>query len=281
MYPLRGVRLKLARARSHLEALKDAYDAFCDREPFTVSMRYEDREHTEQAVFHWHVQERPPTAWSVIIGDCLQNARAALEHLAWELSCPEYGGSEPNTDTAFPIYRRRRDYMRMKDGPRSKVRAMAEPAQKVIEGLQPYRLEAEAHRDPLWILNELARVDRHQVLHVVVAVVTGETVWTMPSDTPGGGAYLGPADITDEIYERISQRGLQPDTPEDGTEMASVMARMLPQGKPRTVGFEAGYFIVFSESEARITTGLPIIETLERILRHIETEIVPRFGKFF
>lgn len=238
-YPLRGVRLKLARARNHLDALKDSYAAFCDRDPFTVSMRYEDREQTvqiredsgeertetrvqEEAVFRWHVQERPPTAWSVIIGDCLQNARAALEHLAWQLAYPEYGGSGPTRGTSFPILDQRPRSWRLVEG-------VGNAANEVFECLQPYQRGADAQLDPLWILNELARVDRHQVLHVVVAVLTAESLSSMPSGTPGGGAYLAPADITDELYERISRRGRQPDTPEDGTEIAWAMARMPPQ----------------------------------------------------
>src|SRR5829696_5768999 len=159
--PLSGVELKLGRARTHLEALEDAYSTFCDRDPWTISMQYEDREYSvtsrdesgeerlemrtdEYAVFRVHIQEQPPSAWSVIIGDCLQNARAALEHLAWQLASPEYGGSGPNNYISFPIYSKRRKYKNMVAGRYSNVQAMAEPAQEMIEGLQPYQRGTDA-----------------------------------------------------------------------------------------------------------------------------------------
>jgi hypothetical protein len=292
-FPLRGVRLKLARARDHLETLKSAYGAFCERDPMTISMRYEDREYPmlirddageerqetrthEYAVFRLHIQEHPPSAWSVIIGDCLQNARAAIEHLAWQLAYPEYGGSGPTRRTNFPIVDQRPHFWRTIEG-------VGTAANGVIESLQPYQRGADARLDPLWILNELARVDRHQVLHVAVAIIEDQQIYAgaVPG-TRGSGAYLVPADISDELYERISRRDRQPITPEDNAEMATIASRhpALPHRR-WTVGFEAVYFIVFSESEARITTGLPVIETLERILRQIESETLPLFGKFF
>jgi len=299
-YPLSGVELKLERARAHLETLEDAYSAFCDRDPLTISMRYEDREYPvlirddsgeerqerrthEYAVFRLHIKEHPPPAWSVIIGDCLQNARAALEHLAWRLAYTEQGGMGPNAYTSFPIYAKRREYRKMEEGPRSKVQQMAEPVREAIKCVQPYQREADAWLDLLWILNELARVDRHQVLHVAVAIIEGEQVYfgAVPG-TRGGGPYLAPANISDELYERISRRDRQPSTPEDGAEVATVASRHPAQPHTRwTTGFEAVYFTVFSESEAKITSGLPVIETLQRILRHIETEVLPLFRKYF
>ena len=271
-YFFEGVRLKLARARNHLETLRDAYKFFCDQNPYTVSLQYEDRqqpvriqedsgeERTETrtqefAVFRFHVRENPPLIWSVIIGDCLQNARSALEHLAWQLAYPEYGGKGPNIWTSFPIYAKRREYRKMKEGQRSKVQQMAEPVQEVIESVQPYRLGNDAQLDPLWILNELARVDRHQVLHVVVATIVGQQVFSAVPGTPGGGPQIGPAVIDDDLYERISRGHRRPSLPQNGTEMASIFSRNIsPSYTRRTVGFEASYFIVFGESEAKNTT---------------------------
>lgn len=298
-YPLRGVRLKLARARNHLETLKDEYVAFCERNPLTISVQYEDREYPvlirehsgeertetrtqEFAVFRLHIHEHPPLVWSVIIGDCLQNTRAALEHLTWRLAYPEHGGEGPNAGTSFPIYTKRREYRKMKEGLRSKVQQMAGPVQEVIESVQPYQRGRKAKRDPLWILNELARVDRHQVFHVVVATIEWEKVFSAPPGTPGGGAYVAPAHINDELYKRITRSDRRFFTPEDGAELTYTFSRNVsPPYTRRTVGYGANYYIVFSESEAKDATGLPVIETLEHILRHIETEVLPRFMKFF
>ena len=152
----------------------------------------------------------------------------------------------------------------MKEGQRSKVQQMAEPVQEVVESVQPYRLGNDAQLDPLWILNELARVDRHQVLHVVVATIEGEQVSSAPPGTPGGGPQIGPAVIDDDLYEHISRGHRLFSLPENGTKLATIFSRNVsPPYTRRTVGFEASYFIVFGESEAKNTTGLPVIETLE------------------
>jgi hypothetical protein len=292
-YPLRGFSPKIARARTHLQALKDAYGAFCDREPLTVSVQYEDREYPttiteesgkqrvvntthEYAVFRLQVNENPPLNWSLIIGDCLQNTRAALEHIAWCLAYPQYGGSGPTRGTSFPMLDRQPHRWRPIEG-------IGDAANEVIALLQPYQRGADARLDPLWILNELARVDRHQVLHVVAATVgrAGISLTDSPPGTPGGGAHIAPAYIDDELYEALSRGDQQLSLPKDGTEMASAYTSFLwPPRRRRTIELNTSYFIAFTESEAKITTGLPVIETLERILRHIETEVLPRFMRF-
>src|SRR4051812_7680913 len=83
-HPLEGVRLKLVRADEHLETLDNQITSFLEREPYSVS--YERKPDGSEHIYRAHVVEDPPLALGVLIGDCLQNMRSALDHLVWQLA---------------------------------------------------------------------------------------------------------------------------------------------------------------------------------------------------
>ena len=97
-YPPEGVRLKLARAHGHLQEVRGEIGSFFKSHPFKIAL-YRDESGLNYVLVgylnHW-LPEMVPT----IIGDCLQNMRVALDHLAWALA--ESTGEAP-PDTSFPI----------------------------------------------------------------------------------------------------------------------------------------------------------------------------------
>lgn len=106
MHPLDGARLKVVRAQEHLDVFKLKVGAFIDTKPYYVE--------TEVYGEHWwvkpHVTAQPDIGLSAIVGDCVTNARAALDYIMWELSCRHFD-SGPNLETmedrritAFPIF---------------------------------------------------------------------------------------------------------------------------------------------------------------------------------
>ena len=83
-YPPEGVRLELARAHQHLEDLRGEVDAFFESPPFRYVLHKDESELNYVLVgylTHWLPEMLP-----LIIGDCLQNMRVALDHLAWALA---------------------------------------------------------------------------------------------------------------------------------------------------------------------------------------------------
>jgi hypothetical protein len=103
-----------------------------------------------------------PAAWALIVGDILHNIRSALDNLAFALvevariprvSDPERG--------LFPIWPSHKEF---KDIRERDIGGMAPEAQAIIESLQPYRREDSLHFSRLYLLNELANVDRHRRL---------------------------------------------------------------------------------------------------------------------
>jgi hypothetical protein len=271
----------------------DEYEAFCDRAPFEVSMEREEKESPvtitedsgeqrvetrkqEFAVFRFHIREEPPHAWSTIIGDCVQNARSALEHLAWQLAQPEHGGSGPNVYTGFPIYRKRRTYRKTKESERSAVARMGADAETEIEKLQPYHSRNGVEHDPLFILNELARIDRHQVLHLVAAAMTGPSLASHAPIMKGEDEiHFAPAIFDDAAIEKMPLVR-NPIVRRDVYELGEIVSRNPgPSYAKRPVKFSAGYFVAFADTEPVI--GLPIVQTLDRLMNYVEAVVLPRF----
>jgi hypothetical protein len=156
-----GARLKLNRARRHIEELIDAIDAYHAKDPYVARLERGNEE--RQYVLRSYFTHEPPEYLPAIIGDCLQNMRMSLEHLVWALAKQELGRDPGHT--AFPICKTREEFEgRGKKG----IKHLPERAQMVIGSLQPYRTDGEDPESaPLAQLNEYANIDRHRQLSVI------------------------------------------------------------------------------------------------------------------
>lgn len=102
---------------------------------------------------------------SLHLGDLIQNLRAALDYIAWQV--------RPQDDTYFPI-RLTED----ETGAFGRLLAdMPADVADAIRRLQPYSPDRGASDCPLWLLHELARRERHRLL-----LVTSGKVWTTKNE---------------------------------------------------------------------------------------------------
>ncbi len=176
--------LKLSRARQHLEKLEAEVDRWIHLDGCSVHVKPDPK--PPNYVVTARILRPPDEApLAVLIGDVLQNARSALEYLAYSLA--EEGArarGKPLTDreieqTSFPVIGDvDRDGFSGR-GPdlfataaAQKLTAMTPEARAVIKRLQPFYEAPAWDLQPLWILNELARIDRHRFLHLA-AIRTG------------------------------------------------------------------------------------------------------------
>jgi hypothetical protein len=187
--PTESFAAKLSRADEHFVTLNRELEAFLKRDPYHI-VRDAQRERTEYRV---QVREEFPPHVSVIAGDVLQNARSALDHLAWRLA-----GDDPPRDTSFPIYSKRDEYFakdrRGKPASSSgvfKIAALPDAAQTVIESMQPYH--GKDLGLALGFLNEFARIDRHRALHLVGGASDDTTVQAGRRDKKGRLRMTGSA----------------------------------------------------------------------------------------
>jgi hypothetical protein len=268
-HPLAGVRAKLARAQEHLDELNRGITAFMEREPYFVS--YERKPDGSDHVFRAHVREPAPLELGVIVGDCLQNARAALDHLVWQLAILS-GKAAPNGQTAFPVcdtiafFRSKRQ--------RVKVADLTKEYRAAIEWLQPFQIGGAAKDHWLWHLNELARIDRHRVLHIIGGIPDGPLFSTHPVDKSVDPVpyRLGKLDQSVTMDIRFSYR-----TFEDGAPVASWTF-----DPPRPdVEMKGEFTFAVALGEGVGPPARPVTDVLSNILRHIEGDVLPSVDHFF
>lgn len=180
---LQGVYLKLQRARQHRDTLAaEIADWSIADSGHRIERTVTDggREH----VFRVYGIPEVSSMWSIVVGEFAYLLRTSLDNLAWQLVLSNRG--EPGTQHGFPVQRRRNDSEFSKA-----TRGICAPAREVIRRNQPYNGQdpATVGQDPLMVLHELNRIDKHRV-PLVAAVAPKEQRITMPPD--GGGAVIAP-----------------------------------------------------------------------------------------
>jgi hypothetical protein len=94
---------KLRWARHHFENLRPEIEAFEERDSHTISV--DIHADVGEYVFYVHGLEIPDEDWGLVIGDCLHNARTALDYLMVRLAALVTGKEPRDTgNVQFPIY---------------------------------------------------------------------------------------------------------------------------------------------------------------------------------
>lgn len=172
-----GIRLKIQRAKNHIDDLEEAIRAFIKSKPYTIGTKPHPVAEIEHTTLFVSTIEQVPFALSLIVGDAVHNLRSSLDHLAWQLV--EAGGGIPNTDTYFPICETAHQFASAIG--RGDVSKMRTGAESVVLSLQP----CTTGDTTLVMLNELDRIDKHRLLIAVastmdkwgVDVFNGQTMW--------------------------------------------------------------------------------------------------------
>lgn len=193
-------RVKLRQAGAHVERFaKEAADYLqSSRAGFNYVI--DDEAGTIDVVLRADFD--PPVGLGAIVGDVLHNLRSALDAIAWE-ACQRTG-------VELTTKQQRRIYFPITWQP-----AQWEDATKPLIGVSPDHLEPSstcsrgtstsrvdnwgveiptefAKNEPLWQLNELAKVDRHRTLHPLLAQA-GDTWLGTPEGVETGLAGVDPA----------------------------------------------------------------------------------------
>ena len=112
------------------------------------------------------IEREPPVGWSLIVGDFVQNLRAALDHLVWQLV--RANGQQPGRSIAFPIFDQeppmRRGH-RERERWKAMTRGVHPAALRFIERLQPYSPGGDGpSRNVLTALRKLSNEDKHRTI---------------------------------------------------------------------------------------------------------------------
>jgi hypothetical protein len=107
---------------------------------------------------------KPPVEVPLILGDALQDYRAALDHLAWQLVTRKGMPNRPQ-DVYFPI---NDDGTKFDADFDRKMPAVSDAVKSIVREHQPYRNGTQAHEHPLWTLHDWNRTDKHRTIPVVL-----------------------------------------------------------------------------------------------------------------
>ena len=157
-HPLDDAGAKLGRAKHHLDVLDNEIRVWQSGDPYPIAHEY-DADQRRHLFIANRVQAMPARDWSLIVGDCIHNARAALDYLAWQLA----GADPADTATQFPIFN---DPILFKKRGLVMIRRLSPRAQTLVKWLQPHR-GSDPVRRRLWLLQQLDILDKHKLLVVV------------------------------------------------------------------------------------------------------------------
>ncbi len=151
-------QMKLGWAHKRLNELEVAVAEF-RKDAYTIT-QYDD---LEESWHHTYIEQKnTPDPIGMLVGEFAYALRSGLDQLAWQLAL--ITTDKPGGQTCFPIESEcplpsNKSYAR-------KVENIPPLALKVIESLQPYTDWPRRKEHPLWQLNRLCNLDKHQVVAV-------------------------------------------------------------------------------------------------------------------
>lgn len=255
--PLRSARLKISRARKHVDDLEAELAAWWGTGPVSIKgtgvMLTEGggtgvRTTTVESV-------RPlPDSVALLVGDAAHNVRSALDHFAWAAVPVQ----RRNLKTMFPIWGKGKE---KPEGEEEKEweEQVRRQMPGVLPGLGDAVLRPGRWPIELWYVNELDRVDKHRLLIPVAAAHAGVVVGIPPifAPVPGLRPRMLPVNVTQQEWKPLEAGTVLWDVPE-GADPA-----------PDVIQFE--YQVTFGEPwELR---GSPVVAQLRILATWAEMEI--------
>ena len=179
----RSVNEKLAWAKYHFELLKSEVERYAQSNPGNAVLDA-DR-NVNRAVVGFESLHPIPVSIPLTIGDCAQNLRSALDYLIYEIVIAN--GGKPTEKHAFPVCK---TYDRFRDLRNKRLAGVPGSTVTLIESLQPYFDGKPYKSDPLYIIDELANINKHRHIPVTflksrVILGTSGAMWSK-----GGGLSM-------------------------------------------------------------------------------------------
>lgn len=129
------------------------------------------------------LSEEPPRQLGLIFSNWLHNLRASLDNGIYDLARSLSGQSPPPDEGAlqYPIAETRKSFKGMQA---TKALGRLSPTiYEHLQDIQPYNNRGGIERSTLYWLNELAKIDRHRVMHLAVGRLDHKGI-QLTADTP-------------------------------------------------------------------------------------------------
>jgi hypothetical protein len=166
-------RLKVGRAKEHLDGLRAEVAVFGKSSPFRVSA-HDDTEKGKYVV-EVRISRDLPDTIGLLAGDFICCLRASLDYLAWQLAL--LTTNDPFHDTCFPIC----DRYDINGGTEgyicSVTKNIPSDAVSIIRELQPYQSGDAYNLTYLWRLDRLWNIEKHRRIPIIGSI-TGDVLTT-------------------------------------------------------------------------------------------------------
>lgn len=194
--PLANARLKIERAKEHIEQFKSMLKAWNNSRPYVIGTKIDTQ--AGQHVYYIEKAESLSPGFSAVAGDVIHNLRSALDHIAYEM-CTGSGQTPPKPwEIEFPIADDAAKFPSLRD---RKVKGARPDAIKVLDAVKPYK----GGNDALWRLHKLDNIDKHRALLTAgsayrsfdIAALARDSMLTfgpLPKDFQPVQLFIRPAD---------------------------------------------------------------------------------------
>jgi hypothetical protein len=248
--PLDTCRFKLVRAQEHFHHLAEVTRDFAAGDgPVELDP---DTSIPGEVILRVRLPKGPPDPyWATILGDAVQNTRAALDHLV--VALVRQAGGKVTTTHKFPITSSAANFEHTK---KAALKDVDPAAQDQIEFAQPWAYPGPQTNAPLRMIQTLSNQDKH---HMVLPTVLEA------SRLRGQLAAMG-----DSIVEVLQERLDQPVS--DGDVIWH--ARFSSEAEDRRA-----YLLLGTTHQLHFMDWRP--SQVDASHRYVRDEVLPRFHRFF
>jgi len=273
-WPSLSFNLKLDRASKHIGDLGEATKTWLETDAYRFVP--ETNPQTGRTVINAHISKPPTPSIALNLGDTVHNLRSALDHLVFELVAASYRPRlvprRIEKASEFPIFPHTKGNelgvdlfhcVNKKTGepvPSSglhKLRGLDPGAIEAIEGIQPYHRGPAYAEDPLWVIHELDRIDKHRRLNLTAYAL--------------GSVGLSGAGTGNIEYLHIEQMGH--DGPvHHGTVVGSLIAR--------NADFELNFGREIALAESSLPEGGFVPGAIADLRDYVRDQVIPPLKPF-
>src|SRR5271170_3790317 len=164
-HPFAGVAEKLKRSHENIINLNHEIVGFFEACKYPVVPDVNSEEWQDAVDYHKNLVI--PLYCAVLSGEIVHHLRSCFDHVVWHFSSAKYRLESENY-IEFPVFRKEPSTKDELARYERKVKGISKSSiLSLIEGIQPYKRGSDAEDDPVCIIHDMDRFDKHRELAIV------------------------------------------------------------------------------------------------------------------
>ena len=164
-HPFAGIAEKLKRSNENIINLHREIGDFFEACKYPVLPDVNSEEWQEAVDYHRNLVI--PLRCGVLSGEIVHHLRSCLDHIVWYFSSAQYRAEAENA-IEFPVFREEPLTKKKIAGYERKIKGITNSnVLSLVRDLQPYKRGSDAEDDPVCIVHDMDRFDKHRELAIV------------------------------------------------------------------------------------------------------------------